>query len=101
MSYNSATFLSLSPMMGNLSWLPLISSMSLIQPPWLSTVLALKPISFTPRFVNSGSSFANAPNSVVHLPMFSHTPAQPSRRAELTPECSLRDGKRERPMNRQ
>jgi len=67
MSYASATFLSLSPMIGNLSLLPEISSMSLIQPPWLSIVFALRPMSLTPRLVNSGSSFAKAPSSVVHL----------------------------------
>jgi hypothetical protein len=39
--------------------------MSLIHPPWLSIVFADRPISFTPRLVNSGSSFANAPSSVV------------------------------------
>lgn len=66
MSYAYATFLSLSPMIGNLSWLPEISSMSLIHPPCESTVLAERPISFTPRLVNSGSNLAKAPNSVVH-----------------------------------
>lgn len=64
-SYRYATFLSLSPMMGNLSVLPEISSMSLIHPEWLSIVFADSPISLTPRLVNSGSSFANAPSSVV------------------------------------
>ena len=65
MSYISAIFLCLSPMIGNLSLLPEISSMSLIQPPWLSIVFALNPMSLTPLFANSGSSFANAPSSVV------------------------------------
>ena len=65
MSYAKAILRSLSPIMGNLSLLPLISSMSLIQPPWLSMVFADKPINLTPRLVNSGSSFANAPSSVV------------------------------------
>jgi len=65
MSYANATFLSLSPMMGNFRLLPEISSMSLIQPSWLSMVLAERPISFALRLVNSGSSFANAPSSVV------------------------------------
>lgn len=41
MSYVYAIFLSLSPMIGKRSLLPEISSMSLIQPLWLSTVLAL------------------------------------------------------------
>ena len=54
-------------MIGNLRVLPEISLMSLIQPPWLSTVFALKPMSLTPRLVNSGSSFAKAPSSVVQL----------------------------------
>lgn len=54
-------------MIGNFSLLPEISSMSLIQPPWLSIVLALNPMSLTFLFANSGSSFANAPSSVVHL----------------------------------
>lgn len=65
MSYAYATFRSLSPMIGNLSLLPEISSMSLIHPPCESTVFADRPINFTPRLVNSGSSLAKAPNSVV------------------------------------
>jgi hypothetical protein len=65
MSYASATLRSLSPMMGNFSLLPLISSMSLIQPSWESIVFAERPMSFAPRRVNSGSSFAKAPSSVV------------------------------------
>lgn len=52
-------------MMGKRSWLPEISSMSLIHPPWLSTVFALKPMSLQFLLVNSGSSFAKAPSSVV------------------------------------
>lgn len=54
---------SLSAMMGNFRLLPEISLMSLIHPPWLSTVFADSPMSFTPRLVNSGSSFAKAPSS--------------------------------------
>jgi hypothetical protein len=50
---------------GNFSWEPEISSMSLIQPSWLSMVLAERPMSFAPRLVNSGSSLAKAPSSVV------------------------------------
>ena len=65
MSYAYATLRSLSPMIGNLSLLPEISSISLIHPPCESTVLAERPINFTPRLVNSGSSLAKAPNSVV------------------------------------
>ena len=38
---------------------------TLIQPPWLSTVFADRPMSLTPRFENSGSSLAKAPSSVV------------------------------------
>lgn len=65
MSYAYATFLSLSPMIGKFKWAPDTSLMSLIQPSWLSMVLAERPMSFTPRLVNSGSSFAKAPSSVV------------------------------------
>jgi len=65
MSYFSATCLCLSPIMGNLSDVCEISLMSLIQPPWLSMVFALRPMSLTPRLVNSGSSLAKAPSSVV------------------------------------
>ncbi len=65
-SYANATFRSLSPMIGNLRVLPEISSMSLIHPPCESTVFADRPINLTPRLVNSGSSLAKAPNSVVH-----------------------------------
>lgn len=66
MSYASATLRSLSPMMGNLRLLPEISLMSLIQPSCESTVFAERPMSLAPRRVNSGSSFAKAPSSVVH-----------------------------------
>ena len=41
--------------------------MSLIQRWWESTPLALRPISLTPRAVNSGSSLAKAPSSVVQM----------------------------------
>ena len=67
MSYSSAICLCLSPMIGKLNLLPEISSMSLIHCPCLSIVFALSPMSFTPLFANSGSSFANAPSSVVQL----------------------------------
>lgn len=66
MSYASATLRSLSPMMGNLRLLPEISLMSLIQPACESIVFAERPMSLAPRRVNSGSSFAKAPSSVVH-----------------------------------
>jgi len=65
MSYANATLRSLSPMIGKLNLLPEISSISLIHPPCDSTVFAERPINFTPRLVNSGSSLAKAPSSVV------------------------------------
>lgn len=65
MSYEYATFLSLSATMGKLRVFPLISLMSLAQPSWLSTVLALRPSSLTPRLLNSGSRRAISPSSVV------------------------------------
>lgn len=52
-------------MIGNVRLLPVISLISLIHPPWLSRVLADSPINLVPRLVNSGSSFAKAPSSVV------------------------------------
>jgi hypothetical protein len=66
MSYAKAILRSLSPMMGKVIVMPAISSISLIHPPWVSTVFAESPINFTPRFVNSGSYFARAASSVVH-----------------------------------
>ena len=65
MSYINAILRCLSPMIGKLSLLPEISSMSLIQPLCFSIVFALRPMSLTPLFVNSGSSLAKAPSSVV------------------------------------
>jgi hypothetical protein len=65
MSYARATSLCLSPIIGKVSLLPEISSISLIHPAWLSIVLAERPMSFAPRLVNSGSSLAKAPSSVV------------------------------------
>ena len=52
-------------MIGKLRFAPLISLMSLIHVLWLSIVFAESPMSLTPRLVNSGSSLANAPSSVV------------------------------------
>lgn len=65
MSYFRAICLSLSPMIGNLRFVPEISLISLIHSPCLSIVFALSPMSLTPLFVNSGSSLAKAPSSVV------------------------------------
>ena len=66
MSYKRAIRRSGSAIMGKDRWLPVISSMSLIHKRWESASLALNPIILTPLLVNSGSSFANAPSSVVH-----------------------------------
>lgn len=52
-------------MMGNWRLVPASSSMSLIHSVWDLMVFADRPMSLVPRLVNSGSSLANAPNSVV------------------------------------
>ena len=100
MSYISATCLCLSPIIGNRSSLPEISLMSLIQPPWLSMVFALRPMSLTPRLANSGSSFANAPNSVVQTGLVWSAGAMRIL-CSSSPTCSPRDARRGRPSPRQ
>ena len=64
MSYKTETFLSKSEMIGNLTLVPLISSISSIQTELASTGSTDKPINLTPLLVNSGSNLAKAGNSV-------------------------------------
>lgn len=80
-------------MMGNLSFEPLISSMSLIHPPWESTVLAERPISLTPRLVNSGSSLANAPSSLRAVSHRLYAPSKERRKGSAGWSLVEQDGK--------
>src|SRR5216684_5519164 len=65
MSYSFATFSSGSPIIGNVTLWPCVSSMSAAHLLWLVTGSTLKPMILQLRFSNSGCSPAIYPSSVV------------------------------------